>query len=283
MDEAFIDFGPMDLEPARKLAQTIRDEVYAATLLTVSGGVATGKMIAKIASDFCKPNGLMAIAPGEEAAFLAPMPVGRLWGIGPKTQRRLLSLGVETIGHLAALDDAALRELFGSWGEELRDLARGVDVRTVEPERETKSISSEETFEYDVERREGLDRHHQIAGDRNRRETAARELECANRRRQTQTDGFLNLRPANASHRTDPRRAANLSRRRILLTPRQTRRRAGASARHARRVVYRGRAVTAEFVRRGEGLAARAIHGGDTRLHAAAAAMTVVAAFDSSS
>ena len=84
MDEAFIDFGPMDLEPARKLAQTIRDEVYAATLLTVSGGVATGKMIAKIASDFCKPNGLMAIVPGEEAAFLAPMPVGRLWGIGPK-------------------------------------------------------------------------------------------------------------------------------------------------------------------------------------------------------
>ena len=62
----------------------------------------------------------------------------------------MLSLGVETIGHLAALDDAALRELFGSWGEELRDLARGVDVRSVEPERETKSISSEETFEYDV-------------------------------------------------------------------------------------------------------------------------------------
>jgi DNA polymerase IV len=150
MDEAFIDFGPMELGAARELAQAIRDEVYAATLLTVSGGVATGKMIAKIASDFCKPNGLMAIEPGEEAAFLAPMPVGRLWGIGPKTQRRLLSLGVETIGHLAALDDTALRELFGSWGVELRDLARGVDVRTVEPERETKSISSEETFEYDV-------------------------------------------------------------------------------------------------------------------------------------
>jgi DNA polymerase-4 len=150
LDEAFVDFGAMDLEAARELAQTVRDEVYAATQLTVSGGVATGKMIAKIASDVCKPNGLMAVAPGEEAAFLAPMPVGRLWGIGPKTQTRLAGLGIETIGDLAAVDDAALRELFGSWGVELRDLARGVDVRTVEPERETKSISSEETFEYDV-------------------------------------------------------------------------------------------------------------------------------------
>jgi DNA polymerase-4 len=150
MDEAFIDFGDMALGPARELAQLIRDEVLAVTQLTVSGGVATGKMIAKIASDACKPNGLMAVAPGEEAAFLAPMPVGRLWGIGPKTQKRLSGLGIETIGDLAALDDGALRELFGSWGVELRDLARGVDIRTVEPERETKSISSEETFEYDV-------------------------------------------------------------------------------------------------------------------------------------
>jgi DNA polymerase IV len=150
MDEAFIDFGAMALEPARELAQTIRDEVLTETQLTVSGGVATGKMIAKIASDFCKPNGLMAIAAGDEASFLAPMPAGRLWGIGPKTQVRLTGLGIETIGDLAALDDAALRELFGSWGVELRDLARGIDVRTVEPERETKSISSEETFEYDV-------------------------------------------------------------------------------------------------------------------------------------
>jgi DNA polymerase IV len=150
LDEAFIDFGALDLEPARRLAQLIREEVFEATRLTISGGVATGKMIAKIASDACKPNGLMAIAPGEEAAFLAPMPAGRLWGIGPKTQGRLAALGIETIGDLAALDDAALRELFGSWGVELRDLARGVDARAVEPERETKSISSEETFEYDV-------------------------------------------------------------------------------------------------------------------------------------
>jgi len=78
------------------------------------------------------------------------MPVSRLWGIGPKTQVRLSVFGITTIGELAALDDAQLRELFGSWFHEVRDLARGVDSRRVEPERETKSISTEETFEYDV-------------------------------------------------------------------------------------------------------------------------------------
>jgi DNA polymerase IV len=150
MDEAFVDIGDASLEGARSIAQTIRDEVLAATSLTVSGGVATGKLIAKIASDACKPNGLLAIAPGREAAFLAPLPVGRLWGVGPKTQARLAGLGIATIGDVAALDDAAVRQLFGSWGNDVRDLARGIDRREVEPERETKSISSEETFEYDV-------------------------------------------------------------------------------------------------------------------------------------
>ena len=113
-------------------------------------------LIAKIASDSCKPNGLLAVGPGEEAAFLAPLPVGRLWGIGPKTQTRLLAFGVTTIGEIAALDDARLRELFGSWGPEVRELARGIDRRRVEPERETKSISTEETFEFDVTEEERL-------------------------------------------------------------------------------------------------------------------------------
>lgn len=150
MDEAFIDFGDVTLEEARALAQTIRAEVLAATQLTVSGGIATGKLIAKIASDAAKPNGLLAIEPGEEAAFLAPLPIGRLWGIGPKTAARVEILGIRTIGDAAALDDLRLRQLFGSWGTELRELARGIDRRPVQPERETKSISTEETFEYDV-------------------------------------------------------------------------------------------------------------------------------------
>ena len=150
MDEAFIDLGECTLESARELAEAIRREAYDATQLTLSAGVARGKMIAKIASDSCKPNGLLAIEPETEDAFLRPMPVGRLWGVGPKTVARLETFGIKTIGQVADLDDAAIRSLFGSWGVELRDLARGIDRREVSGERETKSISSEETFEYDV-------------------------------------------------------------------------------------------------------------------------------------
>lgn len=150
LDEAFVDGGDASFEAVCELAAIVRRDVLEATGLTVSAGVAGGKMIAKIASDACKPNGLLAIEPGGEADFLAPLPVGRLWGIGPKTQARLQSFGVTTIGEIAAMDDRRLRELFGTWGSEVRDLARGIDRRRVEPERDTKSISTEETFEYDV-------------------------------------------------------------------------------------------------------------------------------------
>ncbi|MFY9665301.1 MAG: DNA polymerase IV [Candidatus Cybelea sp.] len=150
LDEAFVAIGETPFSEARAFAATLRQEIFELTGLTASAGVATGKMIAKIASDTCKPDGLLAIAPGEEAAFLSPLPVGRLWGIGPKMQARLSVYGVATIGDLAALNDAQMREFFGSWGHEVRDLARGIDRRPVEPERETKSISTEETFEYDV-------------------------------------------------------------------------------------------------------------------------------------
>jgi DNA polymerase IV len=150
LDEAFVGIGETTLEEARDFAAALRRDVFAATALTISAGVATGKMVAKIASDSCKPDGLLAIAPGDEAAFLAPLPVGRLWGIGPKTQTRLNVFGITTIGELVALDEPRLRELFGSWARELHDLARGIDRRRVETERETKSISTEETFEYDV-------------------------------------------------------------------------------------------------------------------------------------
>ena len=150
MDEAFVDLGDLEIDEAAKLAQTIRSEIYDAVALTVSAGVASGKMVAKILSDSCKPNGLQALRPGEEAAFLAPLAVGQLWGVGPKTQARLLERNIATIGDVAALTDERARAIFGSWGIELRDLARGIDCRPVEPDREIKSISTEETFEYDV-------------------------------------------------------------------------------------------------------------------------------------
>ncbi|HUN28264.1 MAG TPA: DNA polymerase IV [Alphaproteobacteria bacterium] len=150
LDEAFVDLDVMTLGEARDFAAEIRADVRAQTGLTVSAGVASGKLVAKIASDGCKPDGLLAIAPGDEAAFLAPLPAARLWGVGPKTAARLQTFGITTIGQIAALEDAQARTLFGSWGPSLRDLARGIDTRKIEPERETKSISSETTFEYDV-------------------------------------------------------------------------------------------------------------------------------------
>src|SRR5262249_49954519 len=101
LDEAFVAIGEVPLDEAAAFAAALRREIFDATRLTVSAGVATGKMVAKIASDTCKPDGLLAIAPGEEAAFLAPLPVGRLWGIGPKTQTRLSVFGITTIGELA--------------------------------------------------------------------------------------------------------------------------------------------------------------------------------------
>ncbi len=150
LDEAFVALGDLTFEDACETARAIRADVFEATQLTVSAGVASGKMVAKIASDTCKPDGFLAVVPGDEAPFLAPMPVGRLWGIGPKTQARLEGVGITRIGELAESNDALLHELFGSWSAHVRDLARGIDTRDVEPGRETKSISSEETFEYDV-------------------------------------------------------------------------------------------------------------------------------------
>lgn len=150
MDEAFVDLANAGIDEAVEIARAMREEVRREVGLTVSAGVATGKMVAKILSDSCKPNGLQVLRPGEEAAFLEPLPAGRLWGIGPKTQARLAQRGIVTIGDVARLDDAALRSLFGSWGNELRDLARGIDTRRVDSSRDTRSISTEETFEYDV-------------------------------------------------------------------------------------------------------------------------------------
>jgi DNA polymerase-4 len=149
LDEAFVDTGPRSLDEAVACAVAVRAAVRAEIGLTVSAGVAAQKMVAKIASDMAKPDGLAAVAPGGEAAYLAPLPVGRLWGIGPKTQTRLLAEGIETIGALSALEDERLFRILGRPGPALRDLARGHDERHVTADRETRSVSVEETFDYD--------------------------------------------------------------------------------------------------------------------------------------
>ncbi|HEY0384087.1 MAG TPA: DNA polymerase IV [Candidatus Elarobacter sp.] len=149
LDEAFVALPDAELDEAVAFAQRVRARIRDEVGLTASAGVASGKMVAKIASDLNKPDGLTIVAPGTEAAFLAPMPVGRLWGIGPKTQPRLEAAGIRTVGDVAALDDRRLYDLFGRGGAFYRDLARGIDDREVDPSRERKSISTEETFEYD--------------------------------------------------------------------------------------------------------------------------------------
>jgi DNA polymerase-4 len=159
IDEAFLDVS--DLEPpgdvlARHLQTTIADELG----LPCSLGVATNKLVAKIANGVGKrqahtestgyPNALYVVPPGEEAAFLAPLPAATLWGVGPKTAERLTALGIHTIGDLAAWPEDDLVQRFGKHGADLARHARGLDERPVITSRERKSISKEQTFARDV-------------------------------------------------------------------------------------------------------------------------------------
>lgn len=149
LDEAYLDVtaAAPTIQAAAALAGELKRQVRAAVGLTISLGVAGGKMPAKIASDRSKPDGLLVVPAGGEAAFLAPLPVSAVWGIGPKRETELRERGITTIGELAALETAAARALFGRWGDEVLDLARGYDPRPVVPNRDSKSISSETTFD----------------------------------------------------------------------------------------------------------------------------------------
>lgn len=152
LDEAFIDITQRveSGQTPREVAVWIKERVRKETGLAVSCGAGTSKSIAKIASDRDKPDGLTIVPPGEERAFLAPLAISELWGVGPKTAERLRAAGVETIGDLADRPLAWLIDRFGSRGEWFHDLARGIDRRAVSTMRETKSISSETTFAEDI-------------------------------------------------------------------------------------------------------------------------------------
>ncbi|MCC6849621.1 MAG: DNA polymerase IV [Deltaproteobacteria bacterium] len=158
MDEAFLDLTGTArlLGDAVSAAERLRAEVRAATGLTLSVGIAPVKMVAKIASDLAKPDGLRVVAPDEVRAFLAPLPVGRIWGVGAVARARLDALGIATIGDLAAAPDEMLRRALGGFGVGLAGLARGEDARAVEPDREAKSYGEENTFERDVAERAAL-------------------------------------------------------------------------------------------------------------------------------
>jgi DNA polymerase-4 len=152
-----------DFLAARVVAEAVQTAVRAASNLTCSIGVAPCKVVAKIASDARKPGGLVVVPSGREAAFLAPLTVRRLPGVGPKAEARLRSAGVETVGDLAALTDQDLRGLLpGVVGGMLRDRARGIDPRELELDTERISISVENTFERDISDRERL--HDELRG-----------------------------------------------------------------------------------------------------------------------
>ena len=153
LDEAFLDVsGSRALfGDGPTIASRLKAEVRAATELTVSVGVATSKYVAKVASDLRKPDGLVVVPPGDERAFLAPLPVAKLWGVGPVTQQQLERAGLRTIGDVQSRSEAQLHAAFGAnLGEHLFVLAHGLDPRAVEPERQVKSIGHELTFASDL-------------------------------------------------------------------------------------------------------------------------------------
>jgi DNA polymerase-4 len=157
IDEAFIDVSDMP-QSGEMTARILQSRIDHEVGLPCSIGVAANKLVAKIANDFGKsikrsleaPRAITTISPGDEAKFLAPLKVQMLWGIGPKSAERLNGLGIRTIGELALMPAADLTSLFGRFGPELLDRARGIDESPITLEQEAKSISNEVTFENDL-------------------------------------------------------------------------------------------------------------------------------------
>ena len=152
LDEAYLDVScnKQDLASATAVAQAIRASIREELSLTASAGVAGNKFLAKIASDWRKPDGLFVIRPERALDFLTPLPAGRLPGVGKVMEARLAELGVATVGELRGLGQAALEARFGRWGRRLYELSCGIDEHPVESERPTQSISCEDTFADDL-------------------------------------------------------------------------------------------------------------------------------------
>ncbi|MFC2024366.1 DNA polymerase IV [Chloroflexota bacterium] len=152
LDEAYLEVtGFQSLHGSiRKMALAIKKRIKDELELPVSIGIAGGKIIAKVASELSKPDGLLEVTPGEERRFLAPLPVASLPGVGKKTERLLKGLGITTIGQLAATSPGTLKRRLGLYGEALQRYANGIDNRKVSPPAEAKSISRETTFAQDI-------------------------------------------------------------------------------------------------------------------------------------
>ncbi|MGA3092211.1 MAG: DNA polymerase IV [Terriglobales bacterium] len=152
LDEAYLDVttNKTGLPTATLVARTIRGQIRQELNLTASAGIAPNKFLAKLASDWKKPDGLFVIQPEEVDAFLLPLPVGKLPGVGKVNEEKLARLGIKTVGELRSMEVSKLEKEFGRYGVRLYELARGIDENPVVPDRPTKSISVEDTFQDDV-------------------------------------------------------------------------------------------------------------------------------------
>ena len=152
LDEAYLDVtAPKSgLDSGTAVAQAIRAEIFEATQLTASAGVAPNKFLAKIASDWRKPNGLFVIRPHEVEGFLAPLAVARIPGVGKVMEAKLQALGIRTCADLRARDKRELEQRFGRYGQRLHELAFGIDERAVTPDQPAQSISTEDTLAQDL-------------------------------------------------------------------------------------------------------------------------------------
>lgn len=152
LDEAYLDVTAnlSGLPSATATAEAIRSAIREETALTASAGVAPNKFLAKIASDWNKPDGICVVRPHQVEAFLTPLPVGRLPGVGKVMEGKLAELGIATVGDLRGIPAQGLEQRFGRWGRRLHELSLGIDDNPVRPERPTVQISSEDTFEHDL-------------------------------------------------------------------------------------------------------------------------------------
>ena len=158
IDEGFLDVSD-DPRGGEQVASEMRAEILSRFKLQTSWGIATNKLVAKIATEVGKPRGLVVVPLGKEASFLAPLPVSMMWGVGPKSSQRFAKLGIRTIGDLAAMPESRLQELFGSRGTDLAARAKGIDERPVQELHDRRSVSAERTFPKDVDSMQELRRH----------------------------------------------------------------------------------------------------------------------------
>ncbi|MGI8956866.1 MAG: DNA polymerase IV [Chthoniobacterales bacterium] len=145
LDEAYLDVSGHHGAPG-PLAQVIRELIFRKTKLTASAGIGPNKLVAKVASDLKKPNGQYEVTSQEVPEFMAALPVRKIWGIGAVTEQKMQQRGITTCGELQRFSRLDLQTIFGKFGSELYNLCRGIEERPVEPDRERKSLSNEETF-----------------------------------------------------------------------------------------------------------------------------------------